>query len=55
MLRMQLPSNVNVKALSVSDSLCSSVGSQTWLRAQANLASEGISKTVTELLSNDRR
>jgi transketolase len=46
MLRMQLPSAVYFQSLSIPDSLCSSVGSQSWLRALAGLDSAGIVSSI---------
>ena len=53
MLRMLLPSTVNLRTLSIPDSLCLSVGSQAWLRARANLDSAGIISAILEFIGND--
>lgn len=53
MLRMLLPSTFYFQSLTIPDTLCSSVGSQSWLREGAKLDFAGIVSSIETFSKND--
>jgi transketolase len=53
LIRSAAPGNNSIRSLNVPEFICSTVGSQSWLRAQAKIDSKGISETLLAWIRHD--